>query len=78
MARILLPTLIPSLARLSARRGVTGKLGAGVLLVVALAILILIGQTVPVLLACLGLAVGACCCRACAPPCWRPASWWRC
>jgi len=58
LARILLPTLIPVLARLSARPGVSGKFTAGGLLVVALAILILIGQTVPVLLACLGLAVG--------------------
>jgi hypothetical protein len=57
LARILLPILIPVLARQSVRPGVTPKLAAMGLLLVALAILILIGQTVPVVLAGFGLAV---------------------
>jgi O-antigen ligase len=57
LSRILLPVLLPVLARLSGRPGVTPKVAAVALLLVALAILILIGQTVPVLLAVGGLAV---------------------
>jgi len=57
LARLLLPVLPPAMTRLLGRPGVAPKLAAAVLLVVALSILILIGQTVPVLLACFGLAV---------------------
>jgi hypothetical protein len=57
LSRILLPTLIPVLARLSVRSGMLPKIAAGALMVIGLAILILIGQTVPVLLVCFGLPV---------------------
>jgi len=57
LTRLLLPVVVPVLARLYARPSITAKLGGGALLLLALAILMLISQTVPVLQAVFGLAV---------------------
>jgi O-antigen ligase len=57
LSRLQLPTLVPVLARWSDRPGIAPKVAAGALLIVAIAIQILIGQTVPVLIVCSGLIV---------------------
>jgi O-antigen ligase len=57
LSRLLLPVLVPVLARLGLKTRLWPKLGAVALLLAALGGLILIGQTVPVLLVAFGLLI---------------------
>lgn len=59
LSRLLLPAMLPAVAALLARRSAAAALGAAVLTVTGLAVVILIGQRMPLLLTVLGLLISA-------------------